>query len=339
MRPYYHQAFDSQRVDQLYERVRKRPTEAAGNNDIKRPVAKKARRSKFLEVSGIKANEDCCQNLERMGSDWSRFYTAQTATDQLPGVEIYRILALVSAIGSPQVLLDIADLYQDMPYQPLQASQKLNQTAKAYWLYNHAQASVIGGHIQQRLLSVIIYRKFEALHKYYKDWLLSRRKDSRLKSSKLKGPSGNGSPKDSTSYALDALVALCHNTDIADVRADSNLQLERKKITKLKNRGEGLSNFNQRFREVYGGDENMHVCSLLPARKMKSVLDGNVKVDVQQYVINCNIAVRQLIISKVFRSERKKPGGLHESHSTASTKTGFSLSSGRTIRLDFFRRS
>lgn len=108
-------------------------------------------------------DEDRSRNLETLGSDWVRFYSTQADSTGLSPDEVYHILALASAIASPQVLLDVADLCRSMSDQPLEVKQEMNQTAKAYWLYNHAEASIISNQVRQRGLAVFLYQQFEGL--------------------------------------------------------------------------------------------------------------------------------------------------------------------------------
>ena len=228
-------------------------------------------------------DEDRCRNLETLGSDWARFYSTQADSTGLSPDEVYHILALASAIASPQVLLDVADLCRSMSDQPSEMQQEMNQTAKAYWLYNHAEASIISNQVRQRGLAVFLYQQFKALHEHHQHVLKETRKNRRLKGYKPSLPAqSSGKPKDSTSYALDDLVGDCHNAKNVQLNGEY-YQRERSKIKRLKDQGEALSNFNERFRKGYG---SIGVWRLLPMRRIRSAFDGNVYVSVKQYAID-----------------------------------------------------
>lgn len=281
LQQFHSQIAGSRFVNQLHQHVftslQKRPF-FLSNEDSTIPVAKKPRRPLFLEVS-VATDEDRCRNLETLGSDWARFYRTQADSTELSPDEVYQILGLVSAIASPQVLLDVADLCRSMSDRPSEMKQEMNQTAKAYWLHNHAEASIVSNQVRQRGLAVFLYQQFKALHEHHQHLLKENRKNRRLKAYKPSLPTpSSGKPKDSTSYALDDLVGDCHNAKDVQLNA-KYYQEERNKIKKLKDQGEALFNFNERFRKGYG---SIGVWRLLPMRRIRSALDGNVYVNFKQ---------------------------------------------------------
>ena len=285
LQQFHSQIAGSRFVDQLHQHVftslQKRPFPLS-NEDSTIPVAKKPRRPLFLEVS-VATDEDRCRNLETLGSDWARFYSTQADSTGLSPDEVYQILALASAIASPQVLLDVADLCRSMSDRPSEMKQEMkqemNRIAKAYWLYNHAEASIVSNQARQRGLALFLYQQFKALREHYQHLLKENRKNRRLKGYKPSLPTlSSGKPKDSTSYALDDLVGDCHNAKDMELNA-KYYEEERNKIKKLKDQGEALFNFNERFRKGYG---SIRVWRLLPMRRIRSAFDGNVYVSFKQ---------------------------------------------------------
>ena len=228
-------------------------------------------------------DEDCCRNLETLGPDWAQYYRTQVNSTVLSLDEVYQILALASAIASPQVLLDVADLCQSMSDHPSEMEREMNQTAKAYWLYNHAEASIISNQVRQRGLAVFLYQQFKALQEHHQHLLKENRKNCRLKGYKPSLPTpSSGKPKDSTSYTLNNLVDDCHNAKNVQLNK-KYYQREQTKIKRLKDQGEAIVNFNERFRKGCG---SIRVWRLLSMRRIRSAFDGNVYVSVKQYAID-----------------------------------------------------
>lgn len=101
---------------------------------------------------------------------------------------------------------------RSMSDQPSEMQQEINQTAKAYWLYNHAEASIISNQVRQHGLAVFLYQQFEALCEHHQHVLKENGKNRCLKGYKPFLPAqSSGKPKDSMSYALDDLVGDYHN--------------------------------------------------------------------------------------------------------------------------------
>ncbi|KAI9796726.1 MAG: hypothetical protein M1835_003307 [Candelina submexicana] len=281
LQQFHLQVTSSCHVDQLYSHVssssRKRPFDSISEGTTESEVRKNPR-ALFFDMS-IATNKDHRQNLETLGSDWASYYSTQVRSTGLPSAEIYQILALVSAIGSPQVLLDIADLCRSMSKQPYEMSPQVNQMFKAYWLYNNAEASILSGHVRQRLLAVFIYEQFKALDNCHQRLLDENRKIRNRKDHK---GSLTGRPKDSTSYALDDLVAYCHNTTPENVQLHPNhYKAERSKIKRLKDKGKALFDFSERFQI---GRVSMNVWMLLPMRKIRSAFDEDVYARPKDYL-------------------------------------------------------
>ena len=269
------QASDLHCIDQLYEQsiisVRKRP--CGGSSDH---IKKKILRPVFMEIQTHQYNNRS-QNLQKLGQDWEVFYSQQIQTNELLSDEIYRILALVSAIGSPQVLLDLSDLYRSISDQSSETIQ-MNPIAKAYWLYNHTEAHILCGQVRKRLLMVFIYKQFKMIQDEWQHKLDENRRAKRRKSSdRSEGLLPLGKKPKSATFALDALVQSCYQNNMPIKK--EQLHSERMKIQKLKDQGAKFFNFSEYFKAEF---ESLEIWYLLPIKDIKSPLDEHEMVHYQQ---------------------------------------------------------
>lgn len=89
---------------------------------------------------------------------------------------IYHILMLAPKIGSPQVLLDIADMYRSLSEEP-DMTDEMSMMAKANWLYDKAEGLFLKGHAPQRVLVIHIYKEYKLCMNTIKSKRKSLKKD------------------------------------------------------------------------------------------------------------------------------------------------------------------
>ena len=266
---------DSHRINCLFQQndklTRKRPCESSdgqAKTKMFRPV--------FTEVRFHRYN-DRSERLQSLGQEWEAFYNEQIQASHLSSDELYQILALVSAIACPQVLLDLADLYRSISDQPSEMTQ-MNHVAKAYWLYNNTEAHIMCGRVRKRLLSVFMYKQFKTIRDEWQDKLDKRRRTKRRKNYDR---FTDTLPTDKTikpaTLALDTLVQCCHPNSTSF--KEEQLHSERQKIQKLKDKGAKFFTFNQHLKTEC---ENLELWYLLPIREIKSPLDKHKMIHYQQ---------------------------------------------------------
>ena len=272
-------------IDQLYEQLpavpKKRSSDTISQATIP-STAKRFQRSPFHDISPTNkaSDQDHLQNLKILGSDWVEFYTAHTGP-QFPASTIYRILALVSGVGSPSVLLDVADMCRSFE-RPMDIDKSMSSAAKAYWLYNRAEASILNSHALQRLTVVFLHEQYTSLVEHYRLIMQVRQKEQhnsrRRKNSQPSKPTiFDGRTRDARSYALDDLVAYCTSIPLDHRYFNSkSMQAERKKISGLRREGEALS----RFKEYLGNGYSF----LLPLRQNACLFDDQINIELHHYL-------------------------------------------------------
>jgi len=260
-------------LDQFSELVplsSKRPLDCDSRNSPE-PSSKKVR--PFLcDLSAKYEQHDRSEALQRIGPRWLQCYSALVDSDVLPADKIYHILALVSTVGSPQVLSDILDLCRTIP------DLGNNHESRLYWLYQTLEVTNLRHTFRQRMIAIALYTRFRSLQDDHRTKQQPRRR--RLPTA------ADGAARPNTrmaSLALDDLVASCVGAPLEDVRQyPENYKLHREKIIKIKDKGKKLFDFNERLSADLG---YATMWTLLPMRRMKSFLDKEMFVNSEQYVI------------------------------------------------------
>lgn len=248
----------------------KRPLECDSRNSPK-PSSKRIR--PFLcDLNTEYKQHDRSETLRRIGLHWLQCYSALVDSNVLPADKIYYILALVSTVGSPQVLFDILDLCRIIP------DLGTSHEGRLYWLYQTLEVTNLCHGFRQRMIAIALYTRFRSLQNNHRTKQQPRRR--RLPTAANRAPRPNIKM---VSLALDDLVASCIGTPLKDMRQyPENYKLHREKITKIKDKGKKLFDFNERVSADLGYTT---MWTLLPIKRMKSFLDKEMFVNPEQYVI------------------------------------------------------
>ena len=256
----------------------KRQSPAIDNDQASAP--KRFKRSLFLELVAD-AKEDRLENLEALGPDWVEFYNNLVTANELPSDDVYRIMALVSGIGCPQVILDIVDRRRSLSNASFDSVQSVSEIWKVYCLYNNIEGSIMCSCFQKCLIETIMYKRFKILHEQYQCIIKNNRKARYRKD--YKPPLAilpNSNHRDASYYALNSLMAECLNLSIEEVEKGC-YQAERKKVMRLKEQGRVLLEFGKLLEEK---NEHVDIWHLFPMKRIRTPLDGNISVDVNRYV-------------------------------------------------------
>ena len=231
-------------------------------------------RSLLGEVDIESEFEDHRQNLTDLGPEWVQFYDAYASRGTLKVTRVYDILVLVSTLGSPSVLLDIADFCQSKSSGFL--SIKMSPAREAYYLYRAYEAKGIMLQIQKDMISMFLYRRFERFFQHHK----TRLQGKSAARSHVISQSTRSENKNATTLALDQLVASCLEISVDDLNENpGRYQRDRRRITRIKNDGRKTSNFNDRITSEMG---IMTLWTLLPMRSTRSTLDQKRHVTLDQ---------------------------------------------------------
>ena len=218
--------------------------------------------------------EDHRQHLTDLGPEWVQFYNTYVSKGKLEAVRIYDVLVLISTLGSPSVLLDIADLCQSKSSGFL--SIKTSSTGEAYHLYRAYEAKGITLQIQKDMISMDLYRQFESSFEKHK----VRLQNKNAIRSHVMSQNTRSENKSPVTLALDELVASCLEISVDALnRNPDHYQRDRRKITKIKNDGKKMSNFNYRIQSEMGITT---LWTLLPLSSTRSTLDENRNVTLDQ---------------------------------------------------------
>ena len=187
--------------------------------------------------------QDKREALKVFGTNWVLFFDIYCNF----GVDealVYKVLAFTSAVGSPQVLLDIADM--NRPFLT-QGQELMTPAAQAYWLYKHARATAqalkLKKTLRQRLLAVFIYLRYEVLHRRWQEDLKkikARRRSVRTFDGLRPGFHG----KKANKYAFEDLVVECRNTTTAYLIDSPGYREDKQEIADFKWYGKRLVLFN-----------------------------------------------------------------------------------------------
>lgn len=213
------------------------------------------------------------EKISGFSAEWTQFYRDQVDSQRRTPKDMHFILALVSAVGCPQVMADLTDMLR-VTQTP---SLGNNRTQAALNLYTDAEKSLRRSKIWMRYASIYMYLAFEDIKKSVQSrqglWKAARRKVVRQDKKRIEsGASTKGTPQLSVtnkaaSYALEQLAA-----DALGVSVEELCQLEQRnaykqKIRKIKDEGKAAHSFNEICKQ--------RLWILVPAQNMASPLDDS----------------------------------------------------------------
>ena len=277
-------------IKRLFERgcQEKRRSPSVDNEEAS--ADKRVRRSLYLDILPVK-RRDRLKNLETLGADWLEFYNIYVTSPGLSSDDVYHIMAWVSAIGCPQVMLDIADRRRSMSEQTFESLRLDSDVSKAYCLHGKIEGSIMSSHFQKCLLEIFIYLRFKTLHGQHQSTIKDNRKVRQRKGHRrLQSTPPTSKIYKAAHYALNDLVAECLNITTEHVERGA-YQAERRKISMLKEQGRALLSFSELLKEK---DKCVDIWRLFPMRKIRTPLDVDITVDVNRYVA-CGTVKKKLL--------------------------------------------
>jgi hypothetical protein len=189
------------------------------------------------------------------------------------GSEKKRILALVYAVGSPQVFSDLLALYQS--HQEKSGVSTNNETQRAMQAYTIAEAQDVRATLRKRAAALHIHLLFQERQKLHKYRLMiaksARRKNANKKPDALTGRRGLSAD----SYAVDDLIAEWANQSVVKVQNLPEYDAMKKKLTKVKAEGKVAQDL-----ETACG---IPIWTLLPCRKVISPYDNVTEICPKMY--------------------------------------------------------
>lgn len=214
--------------------------------------------------------------ISRFGAEWTQFYRDQVDSQRGTPERIHFILALVSAVGCPQVMADLTDMLRDTSTLP----SGNNRTQAAFNLYADAEKSLLQSKIWMRYASIYIYLAFEHIKKSIQPrQRLSKlvRRNTVRQSTRLIQSGASTTVNSSSavtykaaSYALEQLAADALGVSVEELRQLERCNAYKEKIRKIKDYGKAAHNFNDIC--------NQRLWILVPARAMASPLDDSIVV-------------------------------------------------------------
>ena len=220
-------------------------------------------------------NQDMiAEKISRFGAEWTRFYRDQVDSQRRTPEDVHLILALVSAVGCPQVMADLTDMLRDTRTRP----PGNNRTQTALNLYTDAEKSLLRSKVWMRYASIYMYLAFEEISKSVKSrqgsWKVARRKAARQEKRIIESGATTTSPltvrKRAASHALEQLAAQALGVSVEELCQHERVKAYKEKIRKIKNEGKEAYSFNEACKQK--------VWILLPAQNMASPLDDNLVV-------------------------------------------------------------
>jgi len=225
-----------------------------------------------LAERGCGLNKDTiAEKISGFSADWTQFYRDQVDSQLRTPEDMHLILALVSAVGCPQVMADLTDMLRVTQTSSLGN----NQTQAALNLYTDAEKSLLRSKIWMRYASIYMYLAFEDIKKSVQSrqgaWKVARRKAARQDKRRMESGASTQDIPPSTvtnkaaSYALEQLAA-----DALGVPVEELCQLEmrkayKEKIRRIKDEGRAAHGFNEICKQ--------RLWILIPAQNMASPLD------------------------------------------------------------------
>lgn len=219
------------------------------------------------------------EKISGFSAEWTQFYQDQVDSQLETPEDMHLILALVSAVGCPQVMADLTDMLRVTQTPP----PGNNRTQAALNLYTDAEKSLLQSKIWMRYASNYMYLAFEDIKKSVQSrqgaWKVARRKAARQDKRRMESGASTQDIPPSTvtnmaastvtnkaaSYALEQLAA-----DALGVPVEELCQLEMRKaymekIRRIKDEGRAAHSFNEICKQ--------RLWILVPAQNMASPLD------------------------------------------------------------------
>ena len=226
------------------------------------------------EPKKLKASFGSAEKLSKLGPQWLTFYETQLAQAGLED-QIYKIMALISTVGCPLVLVDVAASYQENSFKELQQSAVNVEPYGLYQTYILYEKATSNFRLWKHAVSVQLYMNFENF--------LAARKDEKRKKKKPHGISAgtradNAKPE---TLALDDLVASCLGVDSETIQGrKGNYQSDRRRLMHIKNTGHNICRFRN---AVTRGLDGLKIWTLLPLKAVPSYLDEEYEVGPEEY--------------------------------------------------------
>ena len=207
--------------------------------------------------------------LEALGTKWLKFYQ-----DHSSSTDVFSILALVSAVACPEVLLNIATMRRIASTSICPESGETN-VGLAYRLHTHASSTILGGHFQKCQSEVLIHNRFVELTEQFRKRIKADRKlryqREYQKSSSVPGPPRKGK---ASQYALDLLVQECLQNQVGET---TRFRRQRAKVQNIKERGKSLMAFKLEYKE-----EAIYLWPLFPMMVVQCPLFHGKTADIQE---------------------------------------------------------
>ena len=228
-----------------------------------------------------------------------------SAAKTLSADAIYHVLALVSTIGSPSVLIDIAKSIpvDSTDVNGISGCYQSCDLATAYSFYQKFEASTLKLEFRKESISIRLYEEYESLRAFYQSQInekksrksskepdktsvprksathtLNRLIETCLKSSDTAKEESRDATKDDKTHALNKLARKCLKSSKGKKAAKN----DRDRIRCIKKRGESILRF---YNIIWSGSEKLGILGLIPFRRMESILDTDKHVEHYQYVI------------------------------------------------------
>jgi len=227
------------------------------------------------------AESDCALNevtiaekISRFSAEWAQFYRDQLASQGITPNDMHHILALVSAVGCPQVMADLTDMLQDTEAPP----PSNNPIQAALNLYTNAEKSLLRSKIWMRYASDYMYLAFEEIKKSTQSRQKSlkqarrtaARQDKKIAKSEASGGGIPALTKRGASYALEQLAADALEVSVEELAQHQRRNAYKERIRKIKDEGKAAHRFNEIC--------NQRLWILVPAQDMASPLDNSMIV-------------------------------------------------------------
>jgi len=221
------------------------------------------------------------EKISRFGAEWTQYYRDQVDSQLRTPEDMYLILALVSAVGCPQVMADLTDMLRDTQTPP----PGNNRTQAALNLYTDAEKSLLRSKIWMRYASIYMYLAFEDIKKSVQSrqgsWKVARRKAARQDKRLIQsGASTRVNPPSTVTnkaafYALEQLAADALGVSLEELRQLERRKAYKQKIRKIKDEGKAAHIFNEICKQ--------RLWILVPAQNMASPLDDSIVVKPNMY--------------------------------------------------------
>ena len=213
--------------------------------------------------------------LNNLGSEWIDYYDNQVFLNETTDKEIFRILGLVSSIGSPQVLVDLHHTLQPRPspYFCLEGPPEY----KLYEAYYNQESLEISANTKKRLISIAMYRFYS---KYLQTHLTEKGMKHKINSNNMPRrhhTTGTyiNEPTAAT-LTIDDMYDACTNYTSPKPLDREKTKITRQRISRICNEGKRFAKFNDKVYEALG---IKGLSDLLPTRSMHSPLGSRVKPD------------------------------------------------------------